>query len=182
MKPGELDFASGLRIRLARATDLLEIVEVEDSATQAYLATEHADAPDPPPTNMDAYRRLVDGSSVWVAELGRALVGSAVAEPAPDALHLLELAVRLSHQRQGIGRQLLQAVVAAAQARRLPAVTLTTFRGVVFNAPFYGTLGFVIPDPAPPRLRAILAEEAAFGLRDRCAMRLELPANGGEKE
>ena len=163
-----------LRIRLAADNDIASIVEVEKSADEAFLATEHAGAPNSPPTDLRAYRRLVGSQSVWVAELDGRLVGSGVAERAPDALHVLELAVRMAYQRRGIGRRLMLAVIRAARASGCPAVTLTTFRNVIFNAPFYRTLGFEISEAPSPRLQAILAEEAAHGWRDRCAMRLEI--------
>ena len=63
--------------------------------------------------------------------------GFAFAEPFEDALHLWELAVRLDAQRQGAGRALVMAVAADARARNLPAVTLTTFRDIPWNGPFY---------------------------------------------
>jgi GNAT superfamily N-acetyltransferase len=166
---------ASIALRPASALDLDAIVEVERSADEAFLATEHANAPDLPPMAPDVYLRLISDGTVWVAQLDDALVGSLVAEVTQDALHLWELAVRFSYQRQGVGRRLAQTAVAAAIARRLPAVTLTTFRGVVFNAPFYRTLGFASLDRPPSRLRAILQAETECGLRDRCAMRLTLP-------
>jgi N-acetylglutamate synthase-like GNAT family acetyltransferase len=170
-----LTSTSDFCIRLATIDDLDAIIEVEASATEAFLVTEHADAPDPPLTNLCDYRRLIAAAWVWVAELDGAVVGSLIAEVMHDALHLRELAVRMSHQRHGIGRSLVQTALAAAHAHRLPAVTLTTFRGVAFNAPFYRSLGFAILEQPPSRLRALLESEAAQGLRDRCAMRLTLP-------
>ena len=162
-----------VRIRLAVARDLAAIEEVEQSAEQAFLATlEHADAPEGPPTRPGAYLRFLSEGTAWVAEFGDALVGSLIAEAVPDALHLWELAVRLPFQRRGVGRRLVQTALIEAVARRLPAVTLTTFHGVVFNAPFYSTFGFAVLDQPPERLAAILDAEAAAGLRDRCAMRL----------
>jgi hypothetical protein len=63
-------------------------------------------------------------------------------------------------------------------ARRagLAAVTLTTFRAIPWNAPFYRSLGFVVltADTISERLAAILADETARGFEDRCAMRLAL--------
>ena len=58
-------------------------------------------------------------------------------------------------------------------------MTLTTFRTIPWNCPFYERLGFRTLDEADlsPRLLAVLDEEDAHGLpRDtRCAMRLTLP-------
>ena len=57
-------------------------------------------------------------------------------------------------------------------------MTLTTFRDVVWNAPFYAQSGFrVVEDDALcARLGGVLANEVAHGLpgERRCAMRLDL--------
>lgn len=41
---------------------------------------------------------------------------------------------------------LLEQVIEGAQQMRYPAVTLTTFRDVPWNAPFYTRLGFAMLD------------------------------------
>ncbi|WP_373691614.1 hypothetical protein [Hyalangium versicolor] len=66
---------------------------------------------------------------------------------------------------------------AAAYSRRegLAALTLTTFRGVPWNEPFYARLGFETLEGAAigERLSAILRDEVLKGLpgERRCAMR-----------
>ena len=50
--------------------------------------------------------------------------------------------------RLGIGRALLEKAIADARRRRLVALTLTTFRDVIWNAPFYQKLGFRVMDDA----------------------------------
>ena len=124
------------------------------------------------------YRPLIPRGLVWVAVEGDRPLGFASTEPFEDALHLWELAVRLDVQGQGAGRALVMAVAADARARSLPAVTLTTFRDIPWNGPFYGRLGFVeIPHAeASARLAGLCAHEAARGLdvANRCVMRLAL--------
>jgi GNAT superfamily N-acetyltransferase len=106
------------------------------------------------------------------------LIGFAACEGFADAVHLWGLAVRHDRQGRGVGRALVAAVVAKARARELPAVTLTTFRDIPWNGPFYASCGFVelTPDQLDPRLSAVVAREAALGLdvANRCAMRLGL--------
>jgi GNAT superfamily N-acetyltransferase len=115
---------------------------------------------------------------VWVAADDDQLLGFASTEPFDDALHLWELAVRLEAQRRGAGRALVMAVAADARRRGLPAVTLTTFRDIPWNGPFYARLGFIEVPPAQanPRLAGLAAHEAGLGLdvANRCAMRLAL--------
>jgi len=66
-----------------------------------------------------------------------------------------------------------------AFAAKIPAMTLTTFRDVPWNAPFYRSMGFALigPGELDPRLAGLLAKEASMGMpaERRCAMRRTLP-------
>lgn len=74
-----------------------------------------------------------------------------------DGLHLHQLAVHPDHGRQGLGTALLAAVFARAAGR---AVTLTTFRNIPWNEPWYRERGFTeVVDPGP-ELRRLVAGEA----------------------
>jgi len=69
-------------------------------------------------------------------------------------------------ERRGIGTALVRAVCAWSTGNGYPQLTLTTFRAVRWNMPFYSRLGFVEipPDKLPPQLAAVVAQEAARGL------------------
>lgn len=81
-------------------------------------------------------------------------------------LHIGEVDVHPRWQRRGIGRRLMQALLAEGRNRKLTGATLTTDRFAPFNAPFYSSLGFqaVERQACSPRLRAILQAEEAKGL------------------
>jgi len=104
---------------------------------------------------------------LWVARsqddsvVGFALVDFVGGEP-----HLEEIDVLPSHGRQGVGRALVQVVQAWARASRYVSLTLTTFRDIPWNAPFYGRVGFreVSPQELSPALQMVVREEAARGL------------------
>ena len=165
---------SPFSIRLARADDIPALPDIERSAGKAFLDTEHAWVAGDGVTQVEAFPpRMVD-EGVWVAEADGVLAGFALTEQRGESQHVLELAVHTEHQKKGIGRALMTAVADAARARGLQAVTLTTFRHVAFNGPFYLSLGYEVLETPPPALAAILADEAAVGLTDRCAMRLRL--------
>ena len=78
--------------------------------------------------------------------------------------------------------RLLEGVCAWAQARGYPAATLSTFRDVPWNGPFYRNHGFRDLQPAEwtPGMRAIREKEARHGLcvPARVFMRRELTAGG----
>jgi GNAT superfamily N-acetyltransferase len=98
---------------------------------------------------------------------------------ADDLPHLDELDVDPSHGRRGLGTALVRTVCDWAAASGYSGLTLTTFRGVPWNLPFYARLGFTeVPvDGARPELAAVVSAEAARGLtpetravmRYRCA-------------
>ena len=88
----------------------------------------------------------------------------------------MELSVDLAWQGKGIGRQLIARAADHARKVGLTSLTLTTFRDVPWNAPFYAKLGFEYITELTPELREKREEEAAHGLayNSRCAMRLPL--------
>jgi GNAT superfamily N-acetyltransferase len=96
---------------------------------------------------------------------GRA-VGFAQLEMVGGQPHLEEMDVHPAHARRGLGGRLVETVKEWARDAGHTALTLTTFRDVPWNAPFYARCGFRIlaPHEIPPALRAVVEEEAGRGL------------------
>ncbi len=122
-----------------------------------------------------AHLKLIHKGTVWVARgADDHLWGFLSAEAFEDALHIWEISVHRDAQRQGVGRKLMSAAEGFAAQQGLKALSLTTFREVSFNAPYYARLGYEVLESAAldARLRAVLADEAAAGLSadSRCAM------------
>jgi len=165
-----------MKLRLATSHDIPALPRIERSAGEAFRGTDQAWIADDIVAEADAYPPLIEAGGVWVAEDDDGLVAGFIsAQPLDGAFHILELAVGHDQQRKGVGRALMDAALAEARRAGYRAATLTTFRAIPWNAPFYARLGFKLLDaPHPPALAAILAEEAARGLTDRCAMRLVL--------
>nr|VUD35203.1 Histone acetyltransferase HPA2 [Raoultella sp. NCTC 9187] len=67
---------------------------------------------------------------------------------------IVEIAVHQQWQGRGIGRMMLTRVADTARAMGYPALTLTTFREVPWNAPFYTRLGFCMLDEQHLAVRA----------------------------
>jgi GNAT superfamily N-acetyltransferase len=151
--------------------------EIEQSAGEKFRALPElawiADGQDMPAKTHLKYVRT--GTS-WVAEAGDLIVGFVCAEPAAGDLHIWEMAVRQEWQGKGIGRQLMKTVVEYARSNRFRSVTLTTFREVAWNGPFYRSLGFemIESEKMDARLEKILRAEIQHGFPGalRCAMRL----------
>jgi GNAT superfamily N-acetyltransferase len=166
-------------IRGGRASELVEVAEIERVAGVRFETIPAlADLPEvlaPPGALADALAR----GQLWVAAAvaDDAPVGFAYADVVDGAVHLEELDVLPAWGRRGIGRRLVETVIADARARGVPAVTLTTFRDVPWNAPFYAGLGFRIlePDALTPGLTALLALEESRGLPARLRVAMRYP-------
>ncbi|EMG7113232.1 GNAT family N-acetyltransferase [Enterobacter cloacae] len=112
----------------------------------------------------------------WLALANEQPVGFILAELHVSSLFIVELSVHLDWQGKGIGRRLIACVADQARKRGVASLTLTTFRDVPWNAPFYARLGFEMITTLTPELREKREEETAHGLAydARCAMRLPL--------
>jgi len=83
-------------------------------------------------------------------------VGFLAAERQDGGLYVAEVDVAITHQRQGIGRRLMQTAIDCARNEGLANLTLTTRLDIPWNAPFYRALGFLVldEDALPPHLAA----------------------------
>jgi GNAT superfamily N-acetyltransferase len=101
-----------------------------------------------------------------------------VSEVVDGCAHIEQVSVAPAHAGRRIGAALVEHLAGVAASEGLAALTLTTFRDVPWNAPYYERLGFVVVDPADqgPELAALVAEEAERipGDAPRVAMRRAL--------
>jgi GNAT superfamily N-acetyltransferase len=162
-------------IRPGRPEDLPTLDAIEQSGAETFTAFGQPLVDDSPPAPNDQWFNALDAGLLWVADdPASGVIGFVAGEITDDGLYIEEVDVVMTRQRQGYGRRLMQAAIEWARARRLPAVTLTTFRSIPFNGPFYASMGFVELKELTPHLRTTLANEVARGFEDRCAMRLAL--------
>lgn len=120
------------------------------------------------------YARLIRRGHCLVAHVDEVMAGFLVAEPFRRELHIWEIDVVPAFQRRGIGAGLVRAAQIDARNTGFKALTLTTFRDLAWNGPFYERLGFeeVTALDAHLRLSGELANEVDDGLPAdrRCAM------------
>jgi GNAT superfamily N-acetyltransferase len=156
-------------IRLAQPAELPYLQEIENASGEVFRDIGMPEIADDDPMSLEA----LAGHEVWVAvgERGVPVAFIAVGDVA-GATHVHQVSVHPSHARQGIGAALIEHVRRAGRA-----VTLTTFRDVPWNAPYYERLGFRPVTEPSPGLAEIMSEEASRGLdpSTRVAMVL-LPA------
>ncbi len=166
-------------IRLAMPEDAPLLPNIERSAGLLFrqipglewIAEDHV-------MTVDQHLTAIAAQSAWVACEGEAPVGFLSAEGMIDILHICEVSVLASVMGKSIGRLLIEAAIGAARTSGLSALTLTTFRDVPWNEPYYQRLGFetLAAHDLDQRLVAILTDEISAGLPGdrRCAMRLNL--------
>jgi GNAT superfamily N-acetyltransferase len=169
-----------LAIRLATLDDAALLPDIERSAGALFRAIpDIAWIADDDVMSVEAHLRLINAGTCWVGKDANSRpIAFISAERFAQDLHIWEISVHTSAQGQGIGRHLIETAVNHARQSGISAVTLTTFREIVWNEPYYARLGFetLSEDALSPRLRDILAAEIAHGLpgKRRCAMRLPL--------
>lgn len=172
-----------IRIERARAGDLPKLPGVERAANQLFVGSGVRLVAGDDVTSLDELREAQVAGLLWVARaedgepIGFALVGLADGEP-----HLEELDVDPAFGRRGVGRALLETVLVWASDGGYAGVTLTTFRALPWNEPFYASAGFrrLAPDELGPELAAIVRDETARGLdpAERVVMRCALAGAG----
>ena len=169
-------------IRPAQPADAPSLPDIERSAGEAFRQIpDLAWIADDTVQSEERHLQLMEGGAAWVAvDATDVPVGFLSGELLDGNLHIWELAVASDHQRRGIGRRLLDRAKHWAAQRNLAAVTLTTFRELPWNEPFYRSQGFatLLPGELTQTLRDVLASEIDAGLpaERRCAMRYPVPA------
>ncbi|MDX1648989.1 MAG: GNAT family N-acetyltransferase [Myxococcota bacterium] len=171
---------SSARIRPARPDELVRLQAIEEAAGALFatVGMPEVDAAEPVPLG-----RLEDARQegrLWVAaDAADRPVGFALVETVDGEPHLKEVDVHPDHGRRGVGRRLVEHVLARARAEGAAGVTLTTYRDVAWNAPFYRRLGFrELPEPALgpglARIRRLERERGLDAAGPRVAMRRTL--------
>lgn len=170
-------------IRAARVADVPALREIERAAGESFRAIGLdvvADDDPPPAAVLAAY---VASGRAWVAQRsaggtgdGGPLLGYLIADLVDGCAHVEQVSVLPSQRGRRIGEGLVEHLAGWARDRGLPALTLTTYRDVPWNGPYWARLGFRELIAPGPELRAIREHEAARGLDvwPRLAMRREL--------
>jgi GNAT superfamily N-acetyltransferase len=162
-------------IRMARAADVEAMRAIEVAADRMFrdIGMDFGPAGEPPAAQT-LLKYVADGRA-WVTDGPDAYL---VADWVDGNVHIEQVSVDPAQGRRGLGRALIEHVAEWARERGAPALTLTTFVEVAWNAPYYERLGFrlLADDELTPELRRIRAHEAELGLDrwPRAGMRRDL--------
>jgi GNAT superfamily N-acetyltransferase len=127
----------GYAVRAARPQDLRALPHIEREAAASFASylreTGMTRAAFEDVSTVIELETAMRGGRLWVATRDDCPVAFAWVEVVAGYAHVEELDVHPTHARRGLGRALIQTVCAWAVSKRLPALTLMTFRDVPWN-------------------------------------------------
>jgi GNAT superfamily N-acetyltransferase len=149
-------------IRRARGGELEILREIEHDAGRAFAAIGMPEVAADEPRSVGELEAFLSAGRAWVAvDTSDSPIGYLISGVLDGCAHIQQVSVAPAHAGRGVGAALIDRLDAVAAGENRPALTLTTFRDVPWNAPYYARLGFVVLEPAElgPELRAVMERE-----------------------
>ncbi len=165
---------NGYKIRSACAEDLKFLKEIELAAARIFPADvipEDVRNQALPLETLESARK--EGRLFIAVDNEEKPAGFIAVRRNDDEAYVIELDVHPDHQRKALGRALIGKAVEWSISQKCTVLTLTTFSGVPWNAPYYERLGFkrLKDGEISDALICQLMLEDKLGLKDRVAMR-----------
>jgi len=152
------------KIEFAQKKYISELPEISRAAAELFPVEDLPLALRTETTPDATFKKAMSEQRLWsvVDEDADKAVGFAYLAEKCGQIHLRELDVHPKHGRQGLGSNLLKKVIIWAKDQNYSQMTLTTFRHLPWNAPFYSRLGFKVIEPSELSscLSKLLYEEA----------------------
>ena len=165
-------------IRLAEPHEFRSFGAIEIAAAALFADAGLPEIASHEPTDIEFIEASARAGAVFVVSSDCKPVGFILAAPLDRHLHIYELSVHPAHGKRGLGRNLVEAVCNHAKAEGFAAVTLSTFRDIPWNGPFYTSCGFrEVPrhEWTPALLLAHYREEdLGLPIERRCFMRKDV--------
>ena len=156
-----------MKIRLATPQDVAYLPDLERRAGAIFSDIGMDDIADGEPTSAAEYAAIQENELLWVAcDKAERLAGFVAVKILDGCAYIHEVSVDPDFAGQKIGRRLIDTLCDWAKDRGYRLVTLSTFRDVPWNAPYYARMGFEIVemDLLGPHHAAVRAEEIEGGL------------------
>lgn len=170
------DLPEGYFITPAKLDDIPALITVDKAASSVFAPTgllSEESLEDHVPE--EVFAQEIPLFNVFVARNQHGwAVGFAMIRIRGNGLYLDQVSVHPDHGQRGIGRALVIRILTEAELRKLPHVSLSTFRDVPWNGPFYASMGFKeIPnEKLEPYMREIEDAQRPFmDVTKRCFMR-----------
>lgn len=139
---GSRDGTVTVVIRRATAADVAVLPKLEAAAGVLFRDLGMDEVADDPPPELAVFAQAERVGRLLVALVDQEVVGFVLLNELDGALHVEQVSVAPEAGRRGIGRRLMAAAVELAREQGFAVMTLTTFRDVPFNGPFYASLGW----------------------------------------
>jgi predicted N-acetyltransferase YhbS len=149
--------------RSARPEEIQTIRALERASAQRFVGRMDALAADEPGPATVLAARIGEGGLV-VAMADGTVAGFVMFRPVETRAYVEQLDVLPAFEGRRIGAALLDAAAERARAAGLEGLSLSTFREVPWNAPYYRRLGFVEVTALTPAMREIREEHIRRGL------------------
>ena len=134
----------GYSISGVAAEEIPALIAVDLAASQLFAGTGYLsdeDLTDHVPA--EVFEAAIPLGHVFVARDRKGTpAGFVLTSEREGTLYIDQISVDPAHGRRGLGAALVNRVVRNATARKLKTVTLSTFRDLAWNGPFYRQLGF----------------------------------------
>lgn len=134
----------GYVISGAAADDIPALIAIDLAASQLFAGTgKLSDEQLEDHVPAEVFEAAIPLGHVFTARDSQgALAGFVLTSLRGDTLYLDQISVDPAHGRKGLGAGLIRRVFRDATQRKRRTVTLSTFRDLPWNAPFYRSLGF----------------------------------------
>ncbi|GAA3470511.1 GNAT family N-acetyltransferase [Nonomuraea roseola] len=156
-----------IRIRAVRPAEFALLQDIERAAGRCFFDIGMPEIAQDEPLPLEAFARYLSADMAWAAtDPADVPVAYLIADLVDGNLHIEQVSVHPRSARRRVGRRLIDHLADQATATGIPALTLTTFTDVPWNAPYYTRCGFVTlnDNDLTPGLRAVRRREAAHGL------------------
>ncbi|CZR64787.1 uncharacterized protein PAC_14686 [Phialocephala subalpina] len=135
-------------IRSPRSSDIPNLEKVERSAAEIFLTANLGFLLDAPTVDPYLLASMANSGHLWVAvdryDMPIGFIGGQYLE---GNFHIIEVSVARAYQGRGIGKALMATMVDQIRAEGYKTITLTTYRDLPWNAPWYSRMGFVEVKP-----------------------------------
>ncbi|MEO1137675.1 MAG: GNAT family N-acetyltransferase [Pseudomonadota bacterium] len=150
-------------IRHADVSDIPAMQALERDAAELFRSVAYDFCADGSVLDREAHEFALRSGAVFLAEIDNQPAGFIVLLRMDGFAHIREVSVSRKFQKRGLGRALIAKGEDWARSQNFSAITLTTFRDIPWNAPFYRSIGFCDHRPGAdePELSAILKDEGA---------------------
>jgi GNAT superfamily N-acetyltransferase len=163
-------------IRRAQSWDIPLLEYVERSAAEIFRTVNLGFLADGETVDPAALKAMAQANHLWVA-VNRfdQPIGFVGGEYLGGNFHIVEISVAQEFQGKGVGKALMAAMVDHIRLEGYKSATLTTYKSLPWNGPWYSRLGFfeVSAHDMGRDYVELQASEAQHGLdmRSRCVMR-----------